>query len=320
MRQVMMMFSMAGDPSASGANASLRAGAFRIRDQQAGSPEMMGRRGVPLGVPLPFLITGSCLAALAGLLLPFVLPEAVINRGQPHVLALVHTVTLGWLTMTILGASQQLTPVIAVTPLRLKKLTPVVYPLYLGGVLALLVGFWFFLPWLLVLGGSLVIVAVLCYVAILTTTLLSASKRPLTVFYLFGALLYLCLVVGLGLTAALNFVYGFLGLGALLVLPLHVTLGVAGWLTNTLVGVSYTLVRLFALVHDHNDRLGWVVLGLLNLGIVGLALGLFGGAAWMPLPGGLVLAIGAWLFGWDYWRMLRRRRRRPLDVTQYHGI
>ncbi|MBX5449223.1 hypothetical protein [Thermogemmatispora sp.] len=316
----MRLLPMAGDPSGSGANMSLRTGTFRIRDQQAGLPGLMGRRGVPLGVPLPFLVTGSCLAALAGLLFPFVLPEALVNRGQPHVLALVHTVTLGWLTMTILGASQQLTPVIAVTPLRLTKLTPLVYPLYLSGVLALLVGFWFFLPWLLVLGGSLVIVAVLCYVAILMTTLLFASKRPLTVFYLFSALLYLCLVVGLGITAALNFVYGFLGLGALLVLPLHVTLGVAGWLTNTLVGVSYTLVRLFALVHDHDDRLGWAVLGLLNLGIVSLALGLLGGAAWMTLPGGLMLAVSAWLFGWDYWRMLRRRRRRPLDVTQYHGI
>ncbi|WP_376794237.1 hypothetical protein [Thermogemmatispora sp.] len=308
------MMPMAGNPSGQ------RAGAFRIRDAQASLPGMMGRRGVPLGVPLPFLVTGSCLAAVAGLLLPFVLPETLSNWGQPHVLALVHTVTLGWLTMTILGASQQLTPVITVAPLRLKGLTPVVYPLYLAGVLTLLAGFWFFLPGLLVLGGSLVIVAVLCYLAILTATLLQASKRPLTVFYMGGALLYLSLVVGLGLTAALNFVYGFLGLGALLVLPLHVTVGVAGWLTNMLVGVSYTLVRLFALVHDHSDRLGWIVFGLLNLGIIGLALGLLGGAGWQTLPGAALLTLSAWLFGWDYRRMLRQRRRRPLDVTQYHGI
>jgi hypothetical protein len=310
------MMPMAGGPPR--ADARLRA--FRITDQQAGGLSgMMGRRGVPLGIPLPFLVTGICLAALAGLLLPFVLPEALINRGQPHVLALVHTITLGWLTMTILGASQQLTPVIAVTPLRIKALTPVVYPLYLAGVLALLGGFWFFLPGLLVLGGSLVIMAVLCYVAILATTLLQASKRPLTVFYLFAALLYLGLVVALGLTAALNFIYGFLGLGALLVLPIHVTLGVAGWLTNMLVGVSYTLVPLFALAHDHNDRLGWVVLGLLNLGIIGLALGLLGQASWLTLLGAMLLTFSVWLFGWDYWRLLRRRRRRPLDVTQYHS-
>jgi hypothetical protein len=309
------MMPMAGDPS------GVRAAAFRMKGQQAaGLAGMTGRRGVPLGVPLPFLVTGSCLAALAGLLLPFVLPEALSNSGQPHVLALVHTVTLGWLTMTILGASQQLTPVIAGTSLRLKALMPLVYPLYLAGVLILLGGFWFFLPRLLVLGGSLVIVAVLCYVAILTTTLLSASQRPLTLFYLAGALLYLCLVVALGLTAALNFLYGFLGLGALLVLPIHVTLGVAGWLTNTLLGVSYTLVRLFALVHDHDDRLGRVVLGLLNLGIIGLALGLLGGEGRLMLPGAALLTLSAWLFGWDYWRMLRRRRRRPLDVTQCHGI
>jgi hypothetical protein len=71
---------------------------------------MTGRNGVPLVVPLPFLLlTGACAAALFGLLLPWIAPEAIEAPGFPHVLALVHIATLGWLTMAIIEASLQLT-------------------------------------------------------------------------------------------------------------------------------------------------------------------------------------------------------------------
>jgi hypothetical protein len=78
---------------------------------------MAGHRALPLSVPLPFLLTGVCAAALFGLLLPWVAPQAVQAPDFPHVLALVHFATLGWLTMTIMGASLQLTPVMTVAPL-----------------------------------------------------------------------------------------------------------------------------------------------------------------------------------------------------------
>jgi hypothetical protein len=42
---------------------------------------MTGRRGVPLAVPLPFLLTGGCAAALFGLLLPWIVPEAIQSPG-----------------------------------------------------------------------------------------------------------------------------------------------------------------------------------------------------------------------------------------------
>src|SRR6185312_15253283 len=85
-------------------------------------------------------------------------------------------------------------------------------------------------------------------------------------------------------------------------------------------GVSYSLVRLFALVHGHPDRLGRWVYTLLNGGVLGLAGGF--ALAWSPLEviGGGLLIAAVWLFAWDYRQMLRQRKRRLLDVTQHHGI
>ncbi len=287
----------------------------------SGLPGMMtGRREVPLSVPLPFLLTGACAAALFGILLPWVAPEAIQAPGFPHVLALVHTATLGWLTMTIMGASLQLTPVIVVAPLRATRFVYWQYPVYVCGVALLLSGFWWMYPWLMITGGTLIVFAVIHYVVVLSITLAHATTRPLTVRFLIASLLYLCLVVSLGLTAALDFQFGFLGASFDRLLLIHITLGVVGWLSSTLIGVSYTLVRLFALAHRHDDRFGRIIFVLLNVSIVALALGF--GFSWLPLmlSGGAVLIATTWLFAYDYVRMLRVRHRKLLDVTQYHSI
>jgi hypothetical protein len=119
---------------------------------------------------------------------------------------------------------------------------------------------------------------------------------------------------------ALNVQFGLLGAAVQRVLLVHLVLGILGWLSNTLIGVSYTLVRMFALAHGHSDRLGRLVFVLLNASIGILALGFI--VAWFPLIvlGGVALVAATWLFAYDFLRMLRARRRRVLDVTQYHSI
>jgi hypothetical protein len=281
---------------------------------------MTGRNGVPLVVPLPFLLTGACAAALFGLLLPWIAPEAIQAPGFPHVLALVHIATLGWLTMTIMGASLQLTPVIVVSPLRATRFIHVQYPVYLSGVILLLSGFWWMHPWLMAAGGIVIVLAIAHYVVVLGVTLARATARPLTVRFLIASLIYLCIVVSLGLTAAFNFQFGFLGSAFDQLLLIHLTFGILGWLSCTLIGVSYTLARMFALAHGHTDRLGRLIFVFLNASIVGLALGFI--FSWLPLImlGGAVLIATAWLFACDFTRMIHVRHRKVLDVTQYHSI
>ncbi len=281
---------------------------------------MTGRRGIPLAIPLPFLLTGACAAALFGLLLPWIAPEAIQSPGFPHVLALVHIATLGWLTMTIMGASLQLTPVIVVSPLRATRLIGLQYPGYLSGVILLLSGFWWMNPWLMAVGGSVIVLAVVNYVVVLGATLAHSTARPLTVRFLIASLIYLCIVVSLGLTAALDFQFGFLGTAFDQLLLTHLTLGILGWLSSILIGVSYTLARMFALAHGHADRLGRFIFVLLNVGIVGMVLGFIFSWFFLILVAGATLVATAWLFVYDFINILRARYRKVLDVTQYHSI
>ena len=281
---------------------------------------MTGSRGVPLSVPLSFLLTGAGAAALFGLLLPVVLPEAMLAPSFPQVLAVVHIVTLGWLTMIIIGASLQLTPVITAAPLRVTRFLHWQYPVYGGGVALLVCGFWWMIPWLIATGGSLVVLAVAQYTAILSASLARAPARPLTIRFLSASLIALCLVVSLGLTMAFNVPFGFLGTTFQQILLIHLVLGIVGWLSNTLIGVSYTLGRMFALVHGHRDTLGHWIFLLLNASIAILAAGIVAGWFLLVVLGGGGLCAATWLFAYDFLQMVGKRRRRVLDVTQYHSI
>ena len=59
---------------------------------------------------------------LAGLVLPWLAAELAGHYYQPHILALTHTLTLGWITLTILGASYQLIPILLERPVWSERL------------------------------------------------------------------------------------------------------------------------------------------------------------------------------------------------------
>jgi hypothetical protein len=72
--------------------------------------------------------------------------------------------------------------------------------------------------------------------------------------------------------------------------------------------------------NSFNDRLGRLIFVMLNVSILGLALGFL--FSWFPLIllGVTVLIATTWLFAYDFTGMIRVRRRKVLDVIQYHSI
>ena len=71
-----------------------------------------GRTPSPGALPLAFLVTASGAFVLAALFLPWLAPELAGHYYHPRVLAVTHTVTLGWITLAVMGASHQLIPVL----------------------------------------------------------------------------------------------------------------------------------------------------------------------------------------------------------------
>lgn len=246
-------------------------------------------------------------------------------------LALVHLVTIGWLSLTMCGALCQFIPVLTETPLHSERLPLPALALLVAGLIALVLGFLRLdgrvrleLPFLSVaalllgIGFSLVIWNLACTLW---------RSRPLALPAKFVAMG----LAAVGLTATLGIIFALVldqtMTGAFFVrmhagaLPIHIVVGLGGWLTITTVGVSYRLLAMFMLAPDIDDRSGratlWfaaVALGVTVAG--GFAAVLAEGQLTAVLGAALILAVAALaLYGRDVLRLYRSRRRRTLELN-----
>jgi hypothetical protein len=199
------------------------------------------------------------------------------------VLGLTHTLTLGWLTMTIFGAMCQLSPVLWETSLYSPRAASWAFALFAGGVAGFVGTLWsgstlYWIP------ACALVTAVLLYLYVFAGTMLTAQRLDWTGEHLALSVGYLALLVTLGFLLALDRHRGVIFQDPDGALIAHVHLALVGWVSLTIVGVSYRLVSMFALSHVESKTPGRLTLWLVNAGLLGLAVdALFFRRRLMPL-------------------------------------
>jgi hypothetical protein len=271
----------------------------------------------------------SLLAAEAMMVAGFGFPAEALRA--PSTLAVVHLVTIGWLSLTMCGALCQFIPVLVEKPLYSDRLPLPALVLLVTGLIALVAGFLrldgrirFELPFLsvaallLASGFALVIWNLAC-------TLWSARPLALPARFVAIGLTSIGIVALLGMIFALVLEQAVTGdllarvhAGAL---PIHIIAGLGGWLTITTVGVSYRLLAMFMLAPDVDDAKArmtlWFAAGALGVMVTGgFVVILIGGALAPVLAASLMLAVAALaLYGRDIASLYRLRRRRALELN-----
>ncbi len=264
-------------------------------------------------LPLVHILSGALAAVLGGLCLLAWAPGLLAQPlGDFHTLAVTHLFTLGWLAMTLTGASYQLVPVVLEVRLPSERLARAGYPVLAAGIAAMVAGFWTVRPLLLIAGATAVAAALSVYAVHITLTVLRSRAHRMYRLFFLGATAYLVVVLALGVTMAANLRWGWVHID---LLPAHVVAAALGWLTLLAMGVTYKLVPMFALSHGHGEGQGTVVFGL----TAGGALLLFAGAldGWPPAAlaaAGLVPLGAVVLFLRDQWIFFRTRYKPRLDV------
>lgn len=200
----------------------------------------------PLSVPLRFFLTAPLFGLLACVLLYTEGSYIFMNRWTPNTLALTHLVTLGFITMVMFGALQQLLPILVIAPLpRPMLVSTTIHILLTLGTLSLVGGFLtgstgMMRTALVLLGG-----AFLGFISILGYCLirLKAQNPIITAIRLSVISLFVTAVIGL----ALGLIFGYH-----IVLPfptiltdLHLTWGLIGWIGLLLIGIAYQVVPMF---------------------------------------------------------------------------
>ena len=258
--------------------------------------------------------------------------------GPPGTLIALHLVTIGWITLLMLGALAQFVPVITAKPLPSQKVALVCLVLIECGLASMVAGFLalggtipFPLRLFLPLGGTLVVSGVLPMalnvgIPLLNTRLKSLPARMVFVGlgFLFATVsLGLCFAVALGLPKAAEHVGPLLPSGV----RVHVVGGFGGWFLLTAVGVSYKLLPMFMLAPEERGWLGESIFGLLTGGVA-LAWFAWLASVWWPgavlentaAVGLLFIAAGLVLYLADMVRLYRTRQRRKLELNSIAAV
>lgn len=243
-------------------------------------------------------------------------------------LLVVHLLTIGWLTLLMLGALLQFVPVLTGKG-AIGDRAGLIGLVAIGfGLILMLAGFFALggtvakLPQAaLPIGGGLVLIGLVTVAIPLGRVL--AESRPLALPARFVAvgLSFLVLTACLGLSFAVILAWperfssaDWLARG----LPLHFASGLVGWFTLTAMGVTYRLLSMFMLSPQDDTRLGNVILALAAaaLGLIWLSAFLAGPSEQaIALAGSLVLVLALALYLADMVRIFARRRRPVLELN-----
>lgn len=198
-----------------------------------------------LSVPLRFFLSAPLFALAAAVLLLCYGPQALQSRWSPLTLALTHLLTLGFLSMTMIGALLQILPVVAgISIPGGERSAGGVHLLLGGGTLALAAGFLTGLP----LAFALAIAALASGFALL----LAVALRGLWQKAEGGEMLQgirlsvaaLAVTVCLGAAAASAFAWP-IGLPLIELTDIHASWGLGGWLLILVAGVAYQVIPMF---------------------------------------------------------------------------
>lgn len=232
----------------------------------------------------------------------------------PPVAAVTHLFTLGWLTMTIFGALNQLLPVALGAPIRSVEVGHASFWSFAPGVGLFVAGIASSSDSLRHGGIALVTAGIVLAAGNIVATLARARTRDVTWAAVALGITFLASTLALGLVLLHNLHTGFIADARVRVLAAHLHLAIAGWALIMMTGVSHRLLPMFLLSHHADTRWTKRALGLLASGVTVLVAGLLTRGAGITWAGALLLAGGVGCFLRQAFAFYRARVKRRLDV------
>jgi hypothetical protein len=229
------------------------------------------------------------------------------------VLAVVHLLTLGWFTTSIVGALYQFLPVAVGVPIASERVAHASFALYVPGVLAFTAGLATNHPRLLLAGVTALVLGALGFIGNVALTLRRAPERDVSWWSLAWALTFLAVTLLLGASLSANLHLAFLGVVRPIALGAHLHIALAGWVLLSMVGVSQRLFPMFLLSHGGSDRYAVWAMRLIAAGAGALAL-----LHHVPLAGrwlpALLIGAGVVAFLQQSREYYAHRHRKQLDA------
>jgi hypothetical protein len=264
-------------------------------------------------VVLPFYAYAALSFLIATILILINTSAFTQHYFNPHTLAITHTMALGWGTMIILGASHQLFPVMIEGKLHSNLLAYLSFFLAAIGIPLLVFAFYGFNMGLVAkLGGILINLAVISYLANLWLSIYHSKSRNVHAIFAFTAVVWLFITTLFGLLLVWNFTSNIFSENSLDFLSLHAHLGIIGWFLLMVIGVGSRLIPMFLISKYENKNRLWLVYALINTGLISFIFMFFLSVKkvffFIPMA---FIALGVLLFANHiYWSFAKRIRKK----------
>jgi len=258
-------------------------------------PVAPSRKPPPLILPLCYFAAGH-IALVIALLTAAIEPESLAGFFlHPRILAVVHLITLGWITLSILGALYLVMPVALRADLPAGPLDIAIFVCTTLGAAGVISHFWIDVYAGIDSSGGMLVLAVLALaVRVLLALRRSAAPAAIRAHILF-ALFNLLFAAVMGILVAINKTHPFLPGSRLHTVFGHAHLGLVGFATLMVVGVGHRLLPMYLPAGPRKGWTLWLSVGLFETGTIGL----WASYLWAPAHAkwfALVIAGGVVLF------------------------
>jgi hypothetical protein len=220
-----------------------------------------------IDLPYRYLITGLVFL-FVGVIYLFLKPASLTGyyiRSQ-EVLFLVHTFGIGFVTSIMMGAMYQLLSVILQAPLFSERLGKLNYWIYITGLAGMLVSFFYEFK-MINIAGAVLALALLLFVFNAGLTIISARKMDIIIAHVVMGVVSLLIVLLLGALMSENILRDFFN-DPLILIRIHLSFALFGWIIITTMGFSYKLIPMFMLSHGYREHYSRLSLYTLVPGLV----------------------------------------------------
>ena len=227
-------------------------------------PYIPGKKAI-----MPYYLVAAFSFVLVNILTLISVQDFNTHYFQPRILALTHLTVLGWITMIIMGACNQLVPVITNNKLHSDNIPVAAIILLISGTCILVCLFWNFQLGIgIYIGAFLILSALILHAMNIFISSKTTPKRNISADYILTAHAWLIVTALVGVTLLFNLRFYFLPAGNLHYLQIHASVGMAGWLLLLIIGVSSRLIPMFLLSRKEEKKYLVIAWYLINIGLL----------------------------------------------------
>ncbi len=220
------------------------------------NPALLSLNQAPdISTPLKYFVTAPVFLILACLQLLYYGPDILVNSWEPAVLSIVHSFTLGFISMCILGALFQLIPVITGDYLRHSGLTShLVYIFFNLGTLLLILGFLSELTIFHKLALYTLIPALVLFTVYILLHIVRSQARSATASGIIFSIISLCIAIVFAAIFLTAYIWPDMPLLRQYT-HLHILWALIGWVGFSVIAVSYQTIPMFHISREYPNTL-----------------------------------------------------------------